>query len=141
MDDLMPPLMNAEAMAKYPWVYPPPGFTPIDRNGIRTVSGVNNKLTLETISEIGQGSEGWLRLMALESGDFDTTFFTILENDQPMKNYVNLNAPIGSTATPRATLIKLLGNNTYKLVITSTIAAANVSLRWALFGWYYPLKR
>jgi len=142
MDDLMPPLMNADAMAKYPWVYPPPGFYPIDRNGIKTVgSGVAGSDILETISEVGQGSEGYIRLLALESGDFSTTFFTLIENDQPMKNYVRLEAPIGATSTPRACLIKLLGNNTYKLKATYTAGAQNVALRWTIFGWYYPIKR
>jgi len=129
-------------MGKYPHLFPPPGFTPIDRNGIFSFNGnPGDSQVLETIKEIGQGNEGWLRLLGLESADFFTTFFTILRNGQPMKDYTRLLAPIGSTSTPREAFIYLPGNYTYSLQVTCYNAAAvNVSLRWTLFGWYYPLQ-
>ena len=131
----------ASDLKKYPHIFPPPGFVPIDRNGARTetlAAGLSD--TLETISEVGSGMEGWLRLMALVSADFAVTFFTILENDQPMKNYTHLEATIGDTSTPRECFIKLKPNYTYKLLVTGQGGGAvNVTVRWTLFGWYYPL--
>lgn len=128
---------------KYPWLYPPPGFHRIDRNNIAVISNpgvVNVTQVLETISEVGQGMEGWIRCMALVSGDFNLSFFTILENDQPMKDYVSLQAQIGDTPTPREAFILLKGNNTYKLQVTALPGALNIALRWTLFGWYYPTR-
>lgn len=139
MDTMLAP-MNKETMNQYPHLFPPPGFTPIDRNGIRTYNGLAPE-TLETIKEIGNGSEGWLRLLGLESADFSTTFFTILKNGQPMKDYTRLEAPIGSTSTPRSAFIYLPGNYTYSLQVSGQGGGAvNVSLRWTLFGWYYPIQ-
>lgn len=133
-------LIQAGNIQDYPHLFPPPGFVAIDRNRIRTITGPG-EFTLETISEVAQGMEGWIRWIGLESGDFTATFFRMLQNGQPMKDYTQIEAPIGSTATPRVCFIKLPGNYTYTLQCVATAAAVNVSLRWSLFGWYYPIAR
>lgn|ERR1035437_6574491 len=145
MIDTLTPPSDLNLLAKYPHLYPPQGFCPLDRNGfisLQNLTAAPASTVLETIKEVGPGMEGWIRLLGLESGNFQNSWLSIYEDGQPMKNYVVLQAPIGSTSTPRAAFVKLVGGKTYEL--RASIKANQVpfiAFRWTLFGWYYPIPR
>jgi hypothetical protein len=143
MDPMTPPLVMG-SLNDFPWLYPPKGFYPLDRNGIASIQNVTLApvtTVLETIDEIGSGAEGWIRLLALESSDFNNSYFSLYEDSQPMKNYVVLNAPIGSTSTPRQAFIPLKGGRKYTLRATLAASQPFLAFRWTLFGWYYQIPQ
>lgn len=129
-------LLDPNSIANYPHVIPPPGFLPIDRNGLLNCPA-NKTSILETIN-LGN-MEGWLVQMGLECADFTKGFMQILRGGAPIRDYTLINTNLGTPETPKQTYIQIVPNQTLALTFTNT-SAAQISCRWNLFGWYYPRR-
>jgi len=136
LNQLFPSVANP---ADYPWLYPPPGFIPVDRNRNLALGAVpvNPVITLETI-QLTTGYEGWLVSCGLQASDFSTCFFQFLNGGAPMRDYTRIEVPLGQPELPAPIFIKLEPNQ--PLVLTATVTGAPQALRWRLFGWYYPQR-
>lgn len=127
-----------EVMREYPHIFPPPGFTTFDRNGLVTLNG-NGEQELTKI-DVSSGQDGWVTQIGLESGDFSQVNFSLRLNGQPIQDYTLIQVPLGSCTTPKQVYIKINANYSFTLVALKT-AALNVAVRYSVFGWYYPSFR
>lgn len=125
-------------LAGFPHIYPPPGFTPFTRNGLKTLPAVAGTTTLETI-QINSTEEGWVRWIGLEAGDWNEVFMTIASSNAPLRDYTRINVPLGNCATPISIFIPIQMNYPLTLSATTTGAAA-IPVRWLLCGWTYAKR-
>jgi hypothetical protein len=124
-------------ISKYPHIFPPPGFEPIDRNGFFPTPGAGTYL-LESISPIAPSYEGWVRLLALTSTDYSISYFTISNGGAPLKDYTLIQTMVGAPETPKPVFIRLKPNYTLEV---RAVCTGVVGLRWSIFGWYYEVAR
>jgi hypothetical protein len=129
--------LDPNSLANYPHAVPPPGFLPIDRNGLLSCPVQTPPTVLETIN-LGN-MEGWLVLMGLECADFTKGFMQILRGGAPIRDYTRIVTNLGTPETPKQTYIQIVPNQSIVLQFTNTSLAA-VSCRWNLFGWYFPRR-
>lgn len=129
--------LDPNSIANYPHVIPPPGFLPIDRNGLESCPA-GQITVLETIN-LGNMA-GWLVQMGLECADFSKGFMQILRGGQPIRDYTLIQTNLGTPEAPKQTFIEIVPNQPLSLVFKNTSAGA-ISCRWNLFGWYYPSQR
>jgi hypothetical protein len=123
-------------------IIPPDGFQQIDRNGFyATTAGdvANTSALLETI-QLPPSMEGWIRTIGLECTDFSQLQLQLNQANWPMRDYNNIQVPLGSTSVPKATFIKIPPNQPITLQAVN-ILSESVGIRWSLWGWFYiPAK-
>lgn len=132
------PAVGAGELAKYPHLFPPPGFNPVDRNG--SLSPFTNLTTapqtLETIL-LNQLQEGWIRTIGLLCSDFTQAYFQVQVGGAPLRDYTHVIVPLGQPETPKETFIYIPPNTPLTLIAVGNGSGAGVTLRWNLFGWFY----
>ncbi|MDE1822336.1 MAG: hypothetical protein KGI98_15975 [Euryarchaeota archaeon] len=135
------PSLSGE-LSKYPHLFPPPGFNPVDRNG--SLSPYANlttaPVTLETIS-LGPGQEGWIRTIGLLCSDFTKVFLQVKVGNVVLRDYAHIVVPLGQPETPKETFIRIPVNVPLTLVAVGDGSGAGVTIRWNLFGWYYDVNQ
>lgn len=124
-----------EVMRDYPHIFPPPGFTTFDRNGLVTANGTGEDVLTKV--DVSSGQDGWVTQIGLESSDWSQVQFSLRLNGQPLQDYTLIQVPLGSCTTPKQVYIKIKANYSFTLVALK-IGAANIALRYSIFGWYYP---
>lgn len=131
------PIEGEGALGKYPHLFPPDGFIQFDRNNRLEPVPIGAEQTLETI-KITSGYVGWIREIGLEASDWGVIFFTIYDDNAPLRDYTRIVVPLGSPTTPKQVFIPIRPNSPITLRCT---ASGATSARWSVFGWYYPEKR
>ena len=140
MDNLGIDLYAGGDIARYPHLFPPPGFTPFVRTGGPiTVPAVAGTTVLDSI-QITSNMEGWVRQIGLEAGDFSIISFRIQNDGAPLRDYTNISVPLGNVATPINVFIPISVNVPLQLLVIST-GVAPVPVRYVMTGWYYEAKR
>jgi len=124
-----------EVMRDYPHIFPPPGFTTFDRNGLVSLNGSGEDILTKV--DISSGQAGWVTQVGLECADFSLVNFAFRLNGQPLQDYTLIQVPLGSCTTPKQVYIKINANYSFTLVALKT-AAVNTAVRYSIFGWYYP---
>jgi len=125
------------SLEKYPWLFPPPGFQPLNRAGLKTITGVAGDVVgLETI-KLAIGYTGWVTRMGLESGDWNSVGFQFTVGGQPLRDFTLIQVPIGSPSTPENVYINIPPNVTVNLQVLLLGPVAPTPVRWYLGGWFY----
>ncbi len=132
------------ALSAHKWediahIVPPPGFDYIDRNAARALASGGGQTQLERINLSG-GRDAWIVACGLQASSFVGFFYTFKMNGQPLRDYVQIEVPLGQADNPKPVFLKIKANYTLTLHGTNT-SGGNVALRWRLFGWYYPTAK
>jgi hypothetical protein len=124
----------------YPWIYPPPGFIPVDKNNALAVADGSNLLEVERI-EIPTRMDGWIVLAGINLAQYDdtTAFYRISQGGVPIRDYSKIKVPLGAPETPATLYIRLKPDQPVTLHITNTTGAV-LAARWRLFGYYYEQR-
>lgn len=121
----------------YPWVWPPSGFESLDLNGSTSVPTGTSKIAFPPYT-IPILQDGWITLAGVELSTYNaTTYFQLLLNGQPIRNYERVSVPLGAPETPAVLYIHLVPNQLFSLNIVNG-TAGNLAARWRFYGWYYP---
>ncbi len=120
----------------YPWVWPPKDFEPLDLNGSLAVPAGSSALAF-TPYTIPLLQEGWITQAGIELSSYAAgTYFQLLQNGSPIRNYERITVPLGAPNTPAMLYIKLKPNQPFALNIVNA-GVAVLAARWRFYGWYY----
>ncbi len=123
----------------YPWVWPPAGFLPFDRNGTTPVANAT-QADVESVA-LQVGMEGWMVEAGIELSGYGTVgapaFWQLLLDGQIIRDYGMVRVPIGAPATPARLYVKLAQSQTLTLRVVNN-SGVQIAARWRLYGWYYP---
>lgn len=124
----------------YPWVWPPPGFIPFDRNNTFAINPGQSNIVVESI-KLDVGMQGWMVSAGIELSSYGTAgvpaFYQLKLDDQIIRDYGRVRVPLGAPNTPATLYVGLRQSQTLTLNITNQTAII-VAARWRLYGWYYP---
>lgn len=124
----------------YPWIYPPPGFIPVER--CRSVPVPNGSNLVEVMRiEIPTRMDGWINLAGIELTVFDDNdaFYRINQAGVPIRDYSKLSAPLGAPNTPAALYLRLFPDQPLTLHVTNNTGQI-LAARYRVYGWYYPQR-
>lgn len=118
----------------YPWVWPPAGFIPFDKNGSAALQPGS---FVAAVVDIPTRFGGWLTLAGIELSDFTSAFFQILQGGLPVRDYAQVSVPLGAPETPAVLYVELRPGQPLSLIYQNN-SGGTLAARWRLYGWYYP---
>jgi hypothetical protein len=134
------------SFSDYPWIFPPPGMTPLEIEGSLALPAVGASGIVASYT-VPPGQNGIIKRLAIEydgsgwsQGD-SSIYWSILQNGVPVPNYNKVIFSIGTVAEPS----EIAGIRVYQNDLI-TVQISNVSLispgaitNVRLTGWTYPL--
>jgi len=121
----------------FPWLYPPEGAKPIDKNKAVTLAAATSDVLLETIRGL-QGYKGVLRYTDLYSANFGTaavprSYFTLKRDNQPIAEYVRILMPM----VPEIKVLIFIEENQVVTLHGTNLIGTDIPARYRLAGWYW----
>lgn len=121
----------------YPMIFPPPGFIRFDRVGNFSIPGLTPLSPIPaTLINIPTQFDGYISVCGVTLSDYSAATYSFYQGGSPIRDYINLGAPIGAPETCQPIYLKLKPDQDFQMYVINT-GAGFVAARWRFFGWYY----